>query len=105
MFDIGFLELLIVALIGLIVLGPERLPKAAHSLGLIIGRIRRGFSQVQQELEREVRMQELKDKMKDPYATFMDEAEPPKKTSTAPPDEDTPKNQNPPNNTRPQSHE
>lgn len=73
MFDIGFMELLLVALIGLIVLGPERLPKAAYNFGLIIARIRRSFSQVQQELEREVRMQELKEKMQNPYATFMDD--------------------------------
>jgi sec-independent protein translocase protein TatB len=73
MFDIGFMELLLVALIGLIVLGPERLPKAAYTFGLMIARVRRSFSQVQQELEREVRMQELKEKMQNPYATFMDD--------------------------------
>lgn len=73
MFDIGFLELLLVAVIGLIVLGPERLPKAAHSVGMMIGRIRRSMSQAQMALDREVRLQELKEKMENPYATFTEE--------------------------------
>lgn len=73
MFDIGFLELLLVAVIGLIVLGPERLPRAAHSVGLMLGKIRRSMSQAQMALDREVRLQELKEKMENPYATFTEE--------------------------------
>lgn len=75
MFDIGFLELMVVGILGLLVLGPERLPKAARTVGLFIGKIRRTMSNIQDDLERQVRTDELKDKLKDPYATFLDEEE------------------------------
>lgn len=75
MFDIGFLELMVVGILGLLVLGPERLPKAARTVGLFIGKIRRTMSNIQDDLERQVRTEELKDKLKDPYATFLDEEE------------------------------
>jgi sec-independent protein translocase protein TatB len=71
MFDIGFAELLVVGVLGLIVLGPERLPKAARTLGLFLGRIRRTMSGIQQEIEREVRAQELQEKLKDTQHSFM----------------------------------
>jgi sec-independent protein translocase protein TatB len=74
-FDIGFLELMVVGILGLLVLGPERLPKAARTVGLFIGKIRRTMSNIQDDLERQVRTDELKDKLKDPYATFLDEEE------------------------------
>jgi len=74
-FDIGFLELMVVGILGLLVLGPERLPKAARTVGLFIGKIRRTMSNIQDDLERQVRTEELKDKLKDPYATFLDEEE------------------------------
>lgn len=75
MFDIGFLELMVVGILGLLVLGPERLPKAARTVGLFIGKIRRTMGNIQDDLERQVRTDELKDKLKDPYATFLDEEE------------------------------
>lgn len=75
MFDIGFLELTVVGILGLLVLGPERLPKAARTVGLFIGKIRRTMSSFQDDLERQVRTDELKEKLKDPYATFLDEEE------------------------------
>lgn len=75
MFDIGFTEILLISIIALLVLGPERLPKAARSLGLIIGKVKRSFGNIQEELERQVRTEELKEKLKDPYATFMDDIE------------------------------
>ncbi|MEL7401080.1 MAG: Sec-independent protein translocase protein TatB [Pseudomonadota bacterium] len=73
MFDIGFLELMVVAILGLLVLGPERLPKAARSLGLLIGKVRRTMSNIQDDLERHARTEELREKLKDPYATFLDD--------------------------------
>ncbi|WP_221793581.1 Sec-independent protein translocase protein TatB [Oceanobacter mangrovi] len=73
MFDIGFLELVVVGVLGLLVLGPERLPKAARTVGLMIGRVRRTINGFQDELERQVRAEELKEKLKDPYATFLDD--------------------------------
>ncbi len=75
MFDIGFLELMVVGILGLLILGPERLPKAARTVGLFVGKIRRTMSNIQDDLERQIRTDELKDKLKDPYATFLDEEE------------------------------
>lgn len=60
MFDIGFAELLLLAVISLLVLGPERLPAAVRFAGLWLGRIRRSFAQVKTELERELNTAELK---------------------------------------------
>ena len=76
MFDIGFLELMVVAILGLLVLGPERLPKAARTVGLFLGRMRRTMSNIQDDLERQVRTEELREKLKDPYATFLDDDSP-----------------------------
>lgn len=73
MFDIGFSELVLIAVLALIVLGPERLPKAARTVGLLIGKVKRSINSMQEELERQVRTEELKEKLKDPYATFIDE--------------------------------
>lgn len=83
MFDIGFLELMVVGILGLLVLGPERLPKAARTVGLFIGKIRRTMGNIQDDLERQVRTDELKEKLKDPYATFLDEEEMAAKQETA----------------------
>lgn len=60
MFDIGFSELLIVGLVALIVIGPERLPTAARTLGLLLGRIKRGISSIREEVEREIGADEIK---------------------------------------------
>jgi sec-independent protein translocase protein TatB len=59
MFDASFPEMLVVFVIGLLVLGPERLPKVARTLGLWVGRARAMFGQVRAELEREANFQEL----------------------------------------------
>ncbi|KZZ41432.1 hypothetical protein A3759_11830 [Thalassolituus sp. HI0120] len=83
MFDIGFLELMVVAILGLLVLGPERLPKAARSLGLMIGKVRRTMSNIQDDLERHARTEELREKLKDPYATFMDDDQTEKMAASA----------------------
>lgn len=60
MFDIGFSELLVVGLVALIVIGPERLPTAARTLGLLLGRIKRGISSIREEVEREIGADEIK---------------------------------------------
>ncbi len=60
MFDIGFPELLILALIALIVLGPDRLPEAMRTLGLMFGRLRRSYLSARAEIEREVGMDEVR---------------------------------------------
>ena len=60
MFDIGFPELLIVSVVALLVLGPERLPEALRTMGLWFGRMRRSFSAVKVEIEREIGMDEVR---------------------------------------------
>jgi len=64
MFDIGFLELVIVGIIGLLVLGPERLPVASRTLGKWIGRARRMTSQFTKEIDRQIEIDELKAELK-----------------------------------------
>jgi sec-independent protein translocase protein TatB len=59
-FDIGFSELLLLAVISLLVLGPERLPGAVRTAGVWISRIRHSFNEVRSELERELNATELK---------------------------------------------
>lgn len=73
MFDIGFLELLVIGVLGLLVLGPERLPVAARTVGLFLGRIKRSVSNFQDDLDRHVRTEELKRKLLNPESTFMDD--------------------------------
>ena len=60
MFDIGFSELLVIALVALVVLGPERLPKAARFAGLWVRRARAQWYSVKSELERELAAEDLK---------------------------------------------
>lgn len=60
MFDIGFSELLLVGLVALLVLGPERLPGAARTAGLWIGRLKRSFSAIKTEVEREIGADEIR---------------------------------------------
>jgi sec-independent protein translocase protein TatB len=60
MFDIGFSELLVIAVVALVVLGPERLPKAARFAGLWVRRARAQWNSVKDELERELAADELK---------------------------------------------
>jgi sec-independent protein translocase protein TatB len=63
MFDVGFSELILLAIVALVVLGPEKLPHAARVGGAWVARIRRSISTVQAEIEREVSAQELKTRM------------------------------------------
>ncbi|HIE1100969.1 MULTISPECIES: Sec-independent protein translocase protein TatB [Stenotrophomonas] len=65
MFDIGFSELLVIAVVALVVLGPERLPKAARFAGLWVRRARNQWDSVKQELERELQAEEIKRQMQD----------------------------------------
>jgi Tat protein translocase TatB subunit len=59
MFDVGFMELVLVSVIGLLVLGPQRLPKVAAEVGKWIGRARRTATQLRRQLEREIELSEL----------------------------------------------
>jgi len=60
MFDIGFSELLLVGLVALLVFGPERLPGAARTTGLWIGRLKRSFGAIKTEVEREIGADEIR---------------------------------------------
>jgi sec-independent protein translocase protein TatB len=60
MFDIGFSELIVIGVIALIVVGPERLPKVARTAGLLLGRLQRYVSDFKADIGREIQLEELK---------------------------------------------
>lgn len=70
MFDIGVGELTLIAIVALVVLGPERLPKAARFAGLWVRRARMQWDSVKQELERELEAEELKRSLQDVQASL-----------------------------------
>ena len=59
MFDIGFAELLIIAVVALLVIGPERLPGAIRTTSAWVSRIRRGFNDIKQEVQQELHNDEI----------------------------------------------
>lgn len=61
MFDIGFWELILIAIIVLVVIGPERLPKVARTAGLWVGQARRMAANMRAEIKREIAAEELKE--------------------------------------------
>jgi sec-independent protein translocase protein TatB len=60
MFDIGFTELLVIGVVALIVIGPERLPKVARTAGHLYGRMQRYVSSVKSDISREMQMDEIR---------------------------------------------
>lgn len=64
MFDIGFSELLVIGLVALIVIGPEKLPRVARTVGHLVGRLQRYVADVKTDINREVELDELR-KMRD----------------------------------------
>jgi len=60
MFDIGFSELLVIGIVALVVIGPERLPKVARTLGHLLGRAQRYVNDVKSDINREIQLDELK---------------------------------------------
>jgi sec-independent protein translocase protein TatB len=60
MFDIGFSELLVIAVVALLVIGPERLPKVARTAGHLFGRLQRYVNDVKSDIQRELELDELK---------------------------------------------
>lgn len=69
MFDIGFWELLMIAVIGLVVLGPERLPGAIRSVQRTIAKVRAFGSKMEAEINHELRVKELHEHLKQIEAT------------------------------------
>ena len=59
MFDIGFSEMVVCAVVALVVIGPERLPKVARTLGVLFGRLQRYVAQVKADINREMDMADL----------------------------------------------
>lgn len=59
MFDIGFSELLVIGIVALVVIGPERLPRVARTLGVLFGRLQRYVTQVKSDINREMDLTEL----------------------------------------------
>jgi sec-independent protein translocase protein TatB len=60
MFDIGFSELLVIAVVALLVIGPERLPKVARTAGVMFGRLQRYVNDVKSDIQREMELDELR---------------------------------------------
>ncbi len=59
MFDIAFSELVVICVVALIVIGPEKLPKLARTLGALTGRVQKYVTQIKEEVNREARFAEL----------------------------------------------
>lgn len=59
MFDVGFSEMLVIAIVALVVIGPERLPKVARTAGLLFGRLQRYVATVKSDISREMELSEL----------------------------------------------
>jgi len=60
MFDVGFSEMIVIAVVALIVIGPEKLPKVARTVGALIGRMQRYVNDVKADINREIELDELK---------------------------------------------
>ena len=60
MFDVGFFELMLIGIVALLVVGPERLPKVARAAGMWLGRGRRFIGSVKDDIDRELKADELR---------------------------------------------
>ena len=75
MFDIGFSELLVVFVVGLLILGPERLPHAAKTAGLWVRKIRRSINSVQREINAQLDHEELQQKINETNQRLLKEGQ------------------------------
>ena len=60
MFDIGFSEMVVIGMVALIVIGPEKLPKVARTVGILLGRAQRYVNDVKSDINRQIQVEELK---------------------------------------------
>jgi sec-independent protein translocase protein TatB len=60
MFDVGFSELLVIGIVALIIIGPEKLPRVARAVGHLLGRAQRYVNDVKSDINREIQLDELK---------------------------------------------
>lgn len=104
MFDIGFAELIIVAVVGLLVIGPERLPGAIRTGAAWFSRFRRGFNQIKADVERELHNDAIMRELQDTRREFDEHVQqlekdirddPEAPPGEAPPAEDKPEQRNP----------
>ena len=85
MFDVGFSELVLLFVIGLLVLGPQRLPKVAAEIGKWVGRARRTATQLRRQLEREIELADVQPPPKAPSEPAPKaEADPPAQADPTP---------------------
>jgi sec-independent protein translocase protein TatB len=78
MFDVGFSEMLVIAIVALVVIGPERLPKVARTAGVLFGRLQRYVAQVKADINREMEAADLgkvKSEFEDAARTIKDDLE------------------------------
>ena len=77
MFDVGFSELILIAVVALVVIGPERLPKVARTVGALVGRMRSYVATVKVEVEREMQLEDLKKLQQEIHnqQTYLNESE------------------------------
>ncbi|MGO2354110.1 MAG: Sec-independent protein translocase protein TatB [Marinomonas foliarum] len=92
MFDIGFSELLVVFVVGLLILGPERLPHAAKTAGLWVRKIRRSIGSVQREINAQLDHEELQQKITETNQRLLKEGQAIQNTITPYPEEYKAKN-------------
>ncbi|MCS0448818.1 Sec-independent protein translocase protein TatB [Vibrio diabolicus] len=81
MFDIGFWELVLISVVGLVVLGPERLPHAIRSVSRFIGAAKSMANSVKDELSHELKVQELQENLRKAEQMGMDDLSPELKSS------------------------
>jgi sec-independent protein translocase protein TatB len=72
MFDVGFSEIVVIAVVALIVIGPERLPKAARTMGHLFGRLQRYVNDVKADINREIELDELRKLQKEVQSAAAD---------------------------------
>lgn len=70
MFDIGFFEICLLSLVALLVLGPERLPRAARTVGALLRRARQMVSGVRDQIDRELSMEDFRREMAEQRREF-----------------------------------
>jgi sec-independent protein translocase protein TatB len=85
MFDVGFGELVLLFVIGLLVLGPQKLPKVAAEIGKWVGRARRTATQLRRQLEREIELSEIQPPKQPPPSSQPPQSETSHPETSAPP--------------------
>jgi len=83
MFDVGFWELILIFGVGLMILGPERMPRVAAQIGRWVGRARRTANQLRRQLQREVELDEYMNQKRPPPAPHTRSADQSKSTDEA----------------------